>query len=257
MHSSQKADIVRLLNEMPGSFANLPGEIFSSGLSALTPGDFYLAGLNPMAGSRYPTLRDHIADWRLDSFSAFLHQCWNKTCWNVDCYGLQHSLQCTHERGTDRHQMAVRRLMERARPGFDLARLFATNAVFARSASASSFQKENGLSMAQAFDVCWPLHKYFLSIVRPSIILCLGYQQGGSAYSLFSRKAAGGLVTPVSSFTAGRKFPSFKSTEMTFDINGGRLSCLIVGIRHPSYVPDAADTSEFAELVTRHLRAEQ
>ena len=149
-------------------------------------------------------------------------------------------------------------MTERACPGLDLTKLFATNAVFASSASATSFSAEAGLSLASAFDACWPIHEYFLSIVRPRVILCLGYQDGGSAFWLLKRKARPGSEVPLTSHTpSGRKFPSFKSAQMISDLRGGELSSLVVGIRHPSYVPDAANTSEFANLIGGYVRRAQ
>lgn len=50
MDSRVKQVIMQIVDEMPASFSALPGEVFSSGSSAIAKGDFYLAGLNPMAG---------------------------------------------------------------------------------------------------------------------------------------------------------------------------------------------------------------
>lgn len=250
MRSELKQEIMHLMDEMPKHFAELPGEVFSTGAKSLARGDFYLAGVNPMAGQRYPSIRSHVANWDLYLYSAFLDQCWEKECWNRDCYGFQNSLDCKHGRGRNRHQVAVRNIMERASPGFDLKTLFATNAVFASSASAQGFSTETGLTLLQAFEACWPLHQYFLRIVRPRFILCLGYQDSGSAFWLLKRKAVRGSVEPLSSHKApGRKFASFKSARMMFDSGAGELSTVVVGVRHPSYVPDAANTAEFSELI--------
>jgi hypothetical protein len=259
MHGDTQAarsQILALLDRMPNGFADLPGEVFSSGWSALTKGKFYLAGLNPMAGIRYRTVREHVANWTLNSFSAFHEQCWKKECWNQDCYGLQSTLRCSHQRGADRHQQAVQVMMKRAAPGIELARLFATNAIFARSARAGSFSRENQMSLARGFEACWPLHEFFLSIVRPRVILCLGYQDDGSPFSLFKRKAERGSVGCIDAFTpAGRRYASFKSARMTFDVFHQKLHCLVVGIRHPSYVKDAADTPEFGDLIREFLES--
>jgi hypothetical protein len=127
--------------------------------------------------------------------------------------------------------------------------VFATNAIFAKSDSAVSFLKETGLSLKKAFDACWPMHQFFLSQVRPRVILCLGYD----AFSLF--KGTGSLVGCDGSHSVhGRKFPSFKWAEMKFNLGDeDNISTLVVGIRHPSYVPDAANTREFSDLVAPYL----
>ena len=244
--------LLQLIDQMPGDFANLPGEVFSTGALAMAPGDLYVVGLNPGFGNVYPTIRDHVAEWSLESFSAFTDQCWNERCWNTDCRGLQVDARCTCQRGTHPHQIAVRRIVERARPGLDIRSVFATNAIFARSHSADSFSTEVGLSLGKAFSVCWPIHRYFLSIVRPRVIVSLGYMDGSSAFDLFKRKAS--LVSSVDAhFVPGRKFASFKWAEMTFELEAVKLSALVVGVRHPSYVPDAADNETFAHLVAKPM----
>lgn len=141
-------------------------------------------------------------------------------------------------------------MMKRAAPNSDLTTVFATNAIFARSESMQSLASETGFSLVQAFDVCWPLHEYFLGIVRPRVIMCLGSQEQGSAYWLFKRKAVRGSIEPLLSHApTGWKYAAFKSARMSFELSTGTLSCLVVGVRHPSYVQHAADRPEFSRLI--------
>jgi hypothetical protein len=217
MAANLKAQLIQLLDQMPGNFAALPGEVFATGMLSLARGDFYIAGLNPGSGRSYPTIRDHVANWSLDSYSAFLDQCWKERCWNVDCYGLQVRANCNCPRGTHSLQKAVQKIIEKARPGLDPRKVFATNAVFAKSDSAESFRKETRVSLIKAFDACWPIHQFFLSQIRPRVILSLGYAEGASAFSLFGGKA-NEVGSIDSHFVPGRKFPSFKWVDMKFSL---------------------------------------
>lgn len=242
-----KSKIISLLATSPMKIGDLPGEVFSTGSSAISPGDLYVAGLNPGFGTAYRKVRSHVEDWSLEHYSAYLDQCWNERCWNEDCYGKQEKSSCKCKRGTNAHQKAVQQMIHRARPGLDPRNVFATNAVFVKSDSAATFRKETGFTMFQAFESCWPVHQLFLSIVQPRVILSLGYAEGTSAFSLFGRKAA--RVGDSRSFSVpGRKFASFKWRNMTFDIGEQQFNCLVVGVRHPSYVPDATNTKEFSDL---------
>jgi hypothetical protein len=248
MFADVQQEILEMLDRSPAGIGNLPGEIFSSGIEAVSKGELYIAGLNPGGGLSYPALREHVKGWSWSNYSAFLDQCWKKSCWDADCYGLQLNANCTCARGTDPHQRAVQRIVARAAFGLDLRRVFATNAVFVKSDSGDSFPEETGLELKEAFDNCWPIHEVLLSIVRPRAILSLGYQSGKSAYSFF--KAKGTQVgTEWTYKVAGRTLPSFRWAQMTFDISGQTMRCLVVGIRHPSYVPDAADCPEFGSLL--------
>ena len=243
-----KLAIVQLLLASPDQIGDLPGEVFSTGSKALAPSDLYVVGLNPGFGCSYRTIRSHVEDWSLDHYSAFLDQCWKEQCWNKDSYGMQTMSGCGCVKGVDKHQQAVQRLIQRARPGIDRRRVFATNAVFAKSDSEDSCRQETGLTLSRAFDSCWPIHQLFLTIIQPRVILSLGYAEGASAFSLFGRKAA--QIGEVRSHSVhGRKFPSFKWANMTFNLGAANITCLVVGVRHPSYVPDAANTQEFSDLL--------
>jgi hypothetical protein len=248
MFAHVQKEIVELLDCSPAGIGNLPGEVFSSGIEALSKGDLYIAGLNPGGGVSYPSLHNHVRDWSWSNYSAFIDQCWKQSCWDADCYGMQRNSNCACTRGTDSHQRAVQRMVARADLGLDLRKVFATNAVFVKSNSGDSFYEETGLTLKDAFENCWPIHELLLSIVWPRAILSLGYQIGKSAYSFFKTKAT--QVGKEGSFTvAGRTFPSFRWAQMTFDVRGRTMRCLVVGIRHPSYVPDAADCPEFTSLL--------
>jgi hypothetical protein len=45
---------------------------------------------------------------------------------------------------------------------------------------------------------------------------------------------------------------------MTFpEADGRKMTALVIGVRHPSYVQDAADVPEFAALVAQELSAKK
>ncbi len=252
MQSDLIIQLLEILDRMPDNFSSLPGEVFSTGTNSLRPGDLYILGLNPMFGTAYPTIRNHVANWSLDAYSAFTDQCWQKRCWNMDCYGLQENAGCNCRRGTQPHQRAVQRIVEMARPGQDIRTVFATNAIFASSTDADRFKRETGFSLPKAFDVCWPAHQFFLSHVQPKVILSLGYSQNASAFSLIMKKA--GRIGHINCHTVpNRKYPSFKWCEIEIDVGEMLLSTLIIGIRHPSYIQDAADTPIFTELIASYI----
>ncbi len=255
MQDALRNQILTLLDGAPNGLASLRGEVFSSGTSSLAVGRLYVVGLNPGAGASYPTVREHVARWDLEHYSAYTDQCWETHCWNRDCYGFQSRADCQHQRGSSAHQKAVVRMIGRAAPHETARSVFSTNAVFAKSESADTFRAETGLSLRSAFEGCWPVHQLLLSIVRPSVVLSLGYQQDGSAYSFFRRKAHWASASEGEHFVPGRKFASFKWTDMTFKLGTSTLKCLVVGIRHPSYVPDAADCQEFEQLLRSSTHA--
>lgn len=237
---------------MRKEITSLPGEVFSSGLSSIKPGDFYILGLNPGGGNSYPSIQDHVQKWDLESYSAFTQQCWNTECWDKNCYGTQEGLNCSCIKGASRHQEAVRRIIARCGEA-DIREIFATNAVFAKSTSDQSFKDETGFTMRKAFDECWPLHTYFLSKIKPKIIICLGYQNGGSPFSLIQTKAT--LLSEISThFHEGRTYASFKWAPIKFNDKTIQGSPLLIGIRHPSWVVDAADCEEFELLIRQEIK---
>jgi hypothetical protein len=228
-------------------FGGLPGEVFSSGLNSLKPGPLYIVGLNPGDGSRYFHIRDSVLRWDLDHFSAFIEQCWNK-----ECYGLQKSIRCAHGRGNVPHQRGVQNIVRRALPGVDIRSVFGTNAVFAKSRNAQSFRADTGYSLEHAWDICWPVHQLFLAIVQSAVIIALGHGDSESAFSLLAKKSI--HQPPQKHSVAG--ITAFKWTRMTFsNPNCGQLTALVIGVYHPSYLPDVADVPELGKLVALELPA--
>lgn len=243
----KRKNILDIINGQLNSFWDLKGEVFSSGLDSLVNGDIYIVGLNPMYGTKYRTIREHVESWSFSNYSAFRDQCWQKSCWEIDCYGFQNELSCSCKRGDSKHQKAVLDIIEIIKPKCNPSTIFATNAVFVCSKSADNFSKEHNLSLSDAFEICWPIHQFFLSIVRPKIIICLGLSEYNSSYSLFKKKGnVSKFIDPLK--LNGRKFPSIKCDNACFIIDNLELKTKILGIRHPSYVCDAS-VPEFKNII--------
>jgi hypothetical protein len=254
---AQKRAILKLIDASLGTFADLGGEVFSSGLNALKKGDLYVMGLNPGGGDAYPSIREHVLNWKWDRYSAFTDQCWNSTCWNRDCYGTQEIVHCGCERGTEQTQRNQRRVIERTleaigSPEADVASVFATNAIFAKSKKADTFQSETGWSLEDAWRKCSPLHKYFLSIVRPKVIVCFGYGRYDTAYSM-----AQSLCESVSEEHVYRqpewKIDNFRWITECLNFNGEREPVLIVAVRHPSYGSAGVEAEAYLELIGTYV----
>ena len=254
MNNANVQRVLGVIDTLPDPLKDLPGEVFSSGVEALAPGELYIVGLNPMFGTAYPTIREHVANWRFSNFSSFRHQCWNKACWDRDCFGFQEKIPCSCDKGASRHQKAVMSIIKRATDRAP-TEIFATNALFACSRSADTFKHDTGYSMTAAFKYYWRVHQELLAIVRPKVIISLGYAEGASAYSFF-RIMAGKQWMPIDQVRLpNRRFASYKWAQASFKIEGQTLPVTMIGVRHPSYVQNAADTPEFSQLVRQRQKS--
>jgi len=224
----QKQSVLDVVDSQLGVVSKKGGEVFSSGLSALTKGEFYVLGLNPCSGGKYPTVRDHVANWDLIDFSAFTHQSWHPEDWNRDCYELQETIDCKKRWGITRHQRAVVKLITSLTDVSDMRTIFATNAIFAASKSAESFRAQTGLGLNQAFELCWPLHKHFLNIVRPKVIICLGLGEFDSSYALIRAKSR--AVKAIKEL----KTDKWKCHYADINLGTVRITPLVIGVKHPS-----------------------
>jgi len=237
-------------------FVRCHGEVFSSGLSALQKGNLYIVGLNPGAGNRYPTIRNHVEDWNLADFSAFTDQCWSTECWSVDCYAKQSSLKCNRrdcQRGKDKIQAQHRRVVVRTlevlgQSESDLSSVFATNAIFARSMKGDTFRRDVGYSLAAAWQYCSTVHRYLLNIVQPTVIVCFGYGKSNTSYSMM-KSLCTNLSDQYSYSQDGWKIDNFRWVTGKCHLTDWIGEVLIVGVRHPSYGSTAVEVPRYAELI--------
>ncbi len=109
----------------------------------------------------------------------------------------------------------------------DIKRVFAANAIFLRSRDQGSFPNAN-----EMWKRSWPVHQFFLSIVRPKFIVCLGNGDGMSSFSLLASVANG--IPRHSYFGQKKSFRDGKWFDGVFDVDGGQLVCKVIGVPHPS-----------------------
>src|SRR5712691_7618507 len=214
-----KRQLVNVLTSELGPFGQLRGEVFSSGVDTLQRGPLYVMGLNPggAPGVYKLSILEHVDTWDLTNYSAFTDQCWKSKCWEKDQYGRQESLRCrctSCARGKDRQQLAIIDAIKRAFPDEKHPRtVFASNAIFAASRSADTFFEDtrNSYTLKQAWELCWPVHRFLLSIVRPKVVLCLGYD----SFSLLTQ-SCGRMSSLETHYRSAKqwRYPAFKNCEI-------------------------------------------
>lgn len=119
--------------------------------------------------------------------------------------------------------------------------LVTVNAVFGRSTRIGSLLAETDISLPDWWNACWPVHSKILSIVRPRVILTLGYGDKTSAFGLLRRQAGWPRTTDAGlGRKDGRKFQTSIRLE-----DGTQISPTVVGIPHPSYRPPSPLLSEW------------
>lgn len=132
---------------------------------------------------------------------------------------------------------------------------FVTNALFVRSqGSADLASKEDAI-----FDACWPVHKWFLSIVQPRLILCLGYRRDPKKRLPFRRiveKMGSPTLTPIE--RAGQRFGVWAAGLLPVG-DSQSLPVALAAVYHPSARNGASWSTErldlFAKEIAPDLRA--
>ncbi len=111
----------------------------------------------------------------------------------------------------------------------DIKSVFSTNAIFATSKTVDTLKNCTDL-----WEKCWPIHQYLLAIVRPEAILCLGYQDGKSAFSFLKAKsnatASDGAARPG---PGNRSYALIRYFRARLPIEKLEpLACTVIGIPH-------------------------
>lgn len=228
MNSDVVANIVHSC--MPSKLYCKPGAVLVSGANTLTAGPVYVLGLNPGGDPvRIPRpIIESVAP--PDGTSSYTHDCWQPKC--------SEAQPCSHldSEGLIKRQFLVRHQRNMialcATLGATPQTLFSANAVFARSTAKATLREQTGLSLAEWWSACWPVHQQFLAIVRPRLIVTLGYGMASSAFGLLHSQSDFRSPAPV--VDEGRR------SGWTFDALltlSGRdtLSTRVVGVPHPSY----------------------
>lgn len=217
-----KATTIRLLKEHLGSEANVSGASLYTGWDSLQPAYVYLMGLNP--GAPPETTGTSILQETSDT----------KSAWNP----------LTQENWPSSLQKGIVDILRLIGPHLcsangDLRDVFWANAIFERSVSAKDLKHP-----WRAWERCWPVHQYFLSIVRPKLVLCLGNSDSLSAFSMVRQKLENPDDRSYSYLgpAAQGSFRSGKWTQGKFRLPDGTTHrATVVGVAHPSrfHVPSA------------------
>lgn len=214
-----------ILREYLGDSLKRNGQILYSGIDTLIPGgDFYFLGFNPADDGTNPPLCEVPLDRK--DWSAYTQQCWY-------CPYPAGCAPSCDKPGKATHQKRVAQMMVEldARP----EKTFATNLIFVQSHTVAEIWKDRLVR-----DCCWRVHEKMLAEVRPKFIICLGYREQRSAYSVVRQKAHDCKVEPPHAH--------FKSFSATFRFNDAPdLTTTVIGVRHPSWWP--TDTTELRPFI--------
>ena len=168
--------------------------------------------------------------------------------------GLSNNATGLDGSGSIQFNRVVRTIIE----GFceDPDQTFVTNALFARSQDAADLASEEDA----IFDACWPVHEWFLSIVKPRLILCLGYQQDPKVRLPFRKIATRMCEAELKPIEKdGKRFGAW--ADGLLPIGGGlTLPVALAAVYHPSARNGASWSTDrlnlFANRIAPELRAE-
>jgi hypothetical protein len=207
-------EITNLISKTLGDQASKSGSVLYGGSSTLKAGRFYLMGLNPGGDPKEEHLS--VIDSVRERFSRDSQYC---------SYLDEKKWPRSH------HQRNVIHLVSGI--GQDIRNIFSANAIFVRSRNAKLLPSD----AYELASLCWPVHEYFLSKVRPEFILCLGNGDGVSSFSLLRRLL--NVDSDSVRFVRGKSFKDGKyfRADINFKSNPGSpgIKCLVVGIPHPSW----------------------
>jgi hypothetical protein len=232
--NERRLELFGILSQLPEHVRMASGSVLSSGLSALTYGPAYASGMNPGGD---PGHQDHRKQTLLESvapipdvWSSYVSDLWDKG----------------RQPGDRPHQQRVARMI-REGIGCEPSSVFSANAISVRTKVANDLFDPWAL-WREHF---WPLHQWFLGIVRPKVILALGNGNGLSAFGLFLDRASEAEREPTTNFRSG------KFARARFDLPTGPISVLLIGAPHPSRFPVAEDVIRRLqmELTTDKARA--
>ncbi|HAJ21573.1 MAG TPA: hypothetical protein DCL95_16185 [Rhodospirillaceae bacterium] len=220
-----KANTIDLLKQNLGALVHESGASLYTGWDSLSAGNLYAMGLNP-GGDPGSIGKSILQETESTPYS---HNPYSDEDWGG---GM----------GTAPHQTSVLKTIELivGRKNVDF---FATNAVFARSVDANQLSNP-----WQLWDLCWPVHQFFLSLIRPKVIICLGNGDNVSAFRFMRSK-----LEPVEAqsysyldHTTSEKFRAGKWTRGSLSLSdGSEIETTVLGVAHPSrfQVPTVFETA--------------
>lgn len=143
-----------------------------------------------------------------------------------------------------RHQKNVQKIASVL--GHDIRNIFSANFIFVRSRGTAGIRSR----VLEIAPPCWQLHLFFLSVVRPKTIICLGNNDGLSAFSLLlaSRNVHRHEVQFVDE--KGMSFRHGKYCDLKIQVDdGSELNVKAIGIPHPSWHNPSKEIKEFLEKI--------
>ena len=127
------------------------------------------------------------------------------------------------EPGKGRFQRNIVHLIQRL--GYDPRDVPASNAVFVRSRDEDALKKcckDNGMSLRDLFEICWPLHQEVIGHIKPKLILCMG------------REAEWLLQKKLKADTRIDSLVSNYREDYLREVFENKRGCRLVSVRHPS-----------------------
>ena len=211
----------KLQEHLSEKYRREKGWLLYSGLDTLRPGRYYFMGFNPAKDPANKVLNELFpappCNW-----SAYTQQCWR--CGGALCEHIDANGRVSKPK---RHQRSVREFIEKL--AHQPEDVFATNAIFVESESIQELCKRPDFS--ELWDRCWEIHRWFLSIVQPQWIICLGNAGDLSAYSLLRKRCLRD--------DKGRDEKDYKKGKVftgSIDLEGGQqLGVRVLGVPHPSW----------------------
>ena len=208
-----------------------PGAVLFSGADTLVSGAFYVMGFNPGGNPDWPDEGSDLISGDCSSDVQTIHASFergmsNYNDWTDGRYGSGGTLSPLQKR--------IRSVFEAL--GTDPRRTFSTNALFTRSSAASRTEGPWQLW----WEHCWPVHRMFIAVVRPRVIVCLGDGPDPSTWELLrltkpkpQRQKAYDANWPAdqAETAIGGKW----RPEVVFDLGEDQKhSCAVLGLPHPS-----------------------
>jgi len=200
-------NVLEILNST--GLKNESGSIIYSGDKTLSKGDIYFLGQNP-GGNAYRYAGDSIYSQLTTSgeFNEYLEGNWTGS-------------------SGKRHQINIQAMFKEL--GIDIQETFSTNLSFIRSGDTGQYKRD----LKKDYEIFWPIHEYFLSVVKPKIII----SNGAQPREFFKRKmqvdrVSSDEMTMTQLFRGRRqKCTSFKGE---IEIYGERQSLQVLSIFHLS-----------------------
>ena len=217
------------------AIAGMEGEVVYSPHTTLGPGKFYVVGLNPGGrGQPHPetgdnyTIQTHVERMVTRVEHSYQDEIWEN----------KHGKHPKGEAVLQKTMCAVLRDLGQS----DIRSVFTTNLIFKTTPSDKDLDDFKHLA-----EVCWRVHEWFLELVQPSVILCVGNGEEKSAYAYVRQKLDG------TGERTGELKPGKRRCKVCTVHHKGR-SILLMGLPHLSLFTLRPDEVEWVkEKVEHHL----